>query len=198
MVVDYLLSQTATPRTAFLAVLAAIALAVPQVRAAEKDAPIEAFFGSYVGTAQIDDEQYPRDIIVAIEPARKGFSVYTSTIIRKTPDRAAPGVKWRAETQVFVRSAVPHLYEPMLRESMFARRRDPDLLAGDTLAWASVRGRTLGVYAMDVLPDGHYELRVYERTLTDLGMDLKFTRYRDGVIVRELTGALARTAEDRP
>ena len=49
---------------------------------------------------------------------------------------------------------------------------------------------------MNVLDDGHYELRVYERTLTDLGMDVSFIRYRDGVAVRELSGILARAKED--
>lgn len=191
-------SRAITLPSAVVAMFAAIALAAPKISAAEENAPLKAFFGSYVGTAQIDDEEYPRDIIVAINPAHKGFSIYTSTGIRKGPDRAVPGVKWRAETQTFVQSGLPHLYEPMLRESMFVRRRTPDLLAGDTLAWASIRGRSLGVYAIDVLADGHYELRVYERTLTELGMDLKFTRFSDGVVVRRLTGTLARTAPDTP
>ena len=166
------------------------------VPAAERDATIEDFFGTFVGNARIEEDGQFRDIIVAIEPARKGFSIYTSTVIRKGPVRAVPGVKWRAETQNFVQSGVPHLYEPMLRESMFAQRRSPDLLNGDTVAWASIRGRTLGVYALNVLEDGHYELRVYERTLTDLGLDLNFIRYRDGLAVRELSGILARTKED--
>jgi len=170
-------------------------LAAAPVAAAEQDAAIEEFFGSFVGNAKIEDENEFRDIIVAIEPTHKGFSIYTSTVIRKGPLRAVPGVKWRSETQRFVASDTPHVYEPMLRESMFAQRRTPDLLSGDTVAWASIRGRTLGVYAMSLLEDGHYELRVYERTLTDLGMDLTFTRYRDGVAVRRLVGILARAGE---
>ncbi len=172
---------------------AGIGLAPP---AAAGDSRIEDFYGSYVGAAQLAGEPI-RDIIVSIEPTRKGFSIFTSTVIRDGAERASPGVKWRAETQVFTASAdMPHVFEPVLRESSFTRRRDPDLLAGDTLAWASVRGRTLGVYAMDVLEDGHYELRVFERTLTPLGLDLRFTRYNDGELVRELTGVLARTKDD--
>jgi hypothetical protein len=169
--------------------------APPIASATDADAPIEAFFGTYVGGARIQGETTLRDLIVSIGPTRKGFSIYTSTVIRASSQRAAPGVKWRSETQKFLQTDVDHLYEPMLRESMFARRRDPDMMAGDTLAWASIRGRTLGVFAMNVLEDGHYELRVFERTLTDLGMDLKFTRYRDGEVVRELTGTLARANE---
>ena len=163
--------------------------------AAEPDAAIEDFFGNYVGNAKIEKDHEFRDIIVAIEPTRKGFSIYTSTVIRKGPVRAVPGVKWRTETQTFVMSGTRDLYEPLLRESMFTQRRTPELLNGDTVSWASIRGRTLGVYAMIVLDDGHYELRVYERTLTELGMDLSFTRYRDGVAVRRLVGILARTGD---
>lgn len=176
---------------------AAVIFAVPGFPAAADDGRIDPFFGAYVGTARLaGSTEGERDIIVSIEPARKGFSIYTSTVIANGPERASPGVKWRAETQNFLRTDMAHLYEPLLRESMFARRRDPDLLAGDTLSWASVRGKTLGVYAMDVLEDGHYELRVFERTLTPLGMDLKFTRYRDGLVVRQLIGTLARTGKE--
>lgn len=165
--------------------------------AAADDGRIDEFFGAYVGTARLEGTvETERDIIVSIEPARKGFSIYTSTVISNGPDRASPGVKWRAETQNFIVTGMPHLFEPLLRESMFARRRDPDLLAGDTLAWASLHGKTLGVYAMDVLEDGHYELRVFERTLTPLGMDLKFTRYNDGQAVRQLVGTLARADDE--
>jgi hypothetical protein len=182
-----------TPRILALAVVFAV-LGCP---ASANDNRIVAFFGSFVGTARVEgSSDRQRDIIVSIEPARKGFSIYTSTVIANGPDRSTPGVKWRTETQNFVvTDKEHHLYEPLLRKSMFARRRDPDLLAGDTLAWANVRGRTLGVYAMDVLEDGHYELRVFERTLTPRGMDLKFTRYIDGQVVRRLVGTLARVAE---
>lgn len=179
---------------ALCGVLLLLSAAAP-AGAAGQDAAIEDFFGTFVGNAKIEDENEFRDIIVSIEPARKGFSIYTSTVIRKGPVRAVPGVKWRSETQVFVKSGVRDLYEPLLRESMFAQRRTPELLTGDTVSWASIRGRTLGVYAMDVLADGHYELRVYERTLTELGLDLSFTRYRDGIPVRRLVGILARTGE---
>jgi hypothetical protein len=162
----------------------------------DHDAKIEDFFGAYIGDAMIEGTMQFRDIIVSIEPIRNGFSIYTSTVIRTGPKRATRDVKWRAETQSFVRSDMPHVYQPMVRKSMFSEKRDPDLMAGDTLAWASIRGHTLGVYAMNVLEDGHYELRVFERTLTDLGMNISFVRYSDGVPVRELNGNLARTKSD--
>lgn len=180
----------------FAVVMGSLLGVVQPVLADDGEATIEDFFGAYVGDAVIDGTLNFRDIIVSIEPIRNGFSIYTSTVIRTGPKRAVSDVKWRAETQNFVQSDVPHVYEPMVRKSMFSERRQPNLMAGDTLAWASIRGRTLGVYAMNILEDGHYELRVYERSLTDLGMDLSFVRYSDGLPVRELTGSLARTKGD--
>lgn len=177
-------------------VLAIVLLIVAPAAASAQDATIKEFFGTFIGNALIKGDNEFRDIIVAIEPARNGFSIYTSTVIRKGPLRAVPNVRWRSETQRFVQSDKPHLFEPLIRESTFTRRREPDLFGGDSVAWASIRGNTLGVYAADVLEDGHYELRVFERTLTDLGLDLRFTRYRDGVIVRQLEGILARADDD--
>ncbi len=179
-----------------VAVLAVLLIVATPVYADDQDVSIEEFFGAYVGDAMIAGTMQFRDIIVSIEPIRNGFSIYTSTVIRTGPKRATRDVKWRAETQNFVQTDVPHVYQPMVRKSMFSEKRDPDLMAGDTLAWASVRGRTLGVYAMNLLEDGHYELRVFERTLTDIGMDIGFVRYNDGVPVRRLEGSLARTKED--
>ena len=180
----------------FVAFLAILLLMAPAAAADDQDIPIEKFFGAYVGNAMIEGTMQFRDIIVSIEPIRNGFSVYTSTVIRTGPQRATSDVKWRAETQNFVQTDTPHVYEPLVRKSMFSEKRDPNLLAGDTLAWASIRGRTLGIFVMNVLEDGHYELRVFERTLTDLGMDISFVRYTDGVPTRELKGNLARTKGD--
>lgn len=178
------------------AILAVLLVVATPANADDRDISVEEFFGAYIGDAMIEGTMQFRDIIVSIEPIRNGFSIYTSTVIRTGPKRAASDVKWRTETQSFVQTDTPHVYQPMVRKSMFSEKRDPNLMAGETLAWASIRGRTLGVYAMNVLEDGHYELRVFERTLTDLGMDISFVRYNDGVRVRELKGKLARTKAD--
>lgn len=183
-------------RKVLLLLAAALLLTAAPARANDQVVSIKDFLGAYVGDAMIEGTLQFRDIIVSIEPIRNGFSIYTSTVIRTGPKRATSDVKWRAETQNFIQTGMPHVFEPLVRKSMFSKKRDPDLMAGDTLAWASIRGRTLGVYAMNVLEDGHYELRVFERTLTDIGMDMRFVRYSDGVPVRELKGSLARTKDD--
>ena len=42
------------------------------------------------------------------------------------------------------------------------------------------------------LEDGRYELQVYDRTLTDIGLDIKFQRIVDGEVMRQITGTTAR------
>ena len=36
------------------------------------------------------------------------------------------------------------------------------------------------------------ELQVYDRTLTDIGLDIKFQRIVDGEVMRQITGTTAR------
>ena len=43
---------------------------------------------------------------------------------------------------------------------------------------------------MLVTDDGGYEMQVYDRTLTGDGMDLNFTRVRDGKTLKNITGSL--------
>ena len=43
---------------------------------------------------------------------------------------------------------------------------------------------------MMVTDDGGYEMQVYDRTITGNGMDLKFSRVRDGKTLKLITGSL--------
>ena len=52
--------------------------------------------------------------------------------------------------------------------------------------------RALHVYSFVVLEDGSYELQVYDRALTDIGLDIRFQRIVDGQLMREITGTTAR------
>ncbi|MDP6059572.1 MAG: hypothetical protein QGH33_11805 [Pirellulaceae bacterium] len=51
------------------------------------------------------------------------------------------------------------------------------------------------MYSLVVLESGAYQLQVYDRILTPLGMDIQFRRYDDGILSRGIIGNLAR-AED--
>ena len=43
-----------------------------------------------------------------------------------------------------------------------------------------------------VLEDGRYELQIYDRSLTDIGIDISFQRIVDGAVVRRIAGTTAR------
>jgi hypothetical protein len=58
--------------------------------------------------------------------------------------------------------------------------------------WASLDEKALHVYSFVVLEDGRYELQVYDRRLTDIGLDIRFQRIVDDEVVREIRGTTAR------
>jgi hypothetical protein len=46
------------------------------------------------------------------------------------------------------------------------------------------------MYALFVAETGGYEMQTYERTLVAAGMDLRYSRVRDGEVLRTVTGKL--------
>ena len=73
-----------------------------------------------------------------------------------------------------------------------ARTSSPALPATDG---AVVQGDELTVYGFLVTDDGSFEMQVYNRTLTEFGMDLTFTRQRKDGVFRRISGTLRRVAE---
>ena len=63
------------------------------------------------------------------------------------------------------------------------KKKDPDLMAGDALRWARIKGQTLSLYSFAIEPDGRYQLQITDRTLAGGGIDLHFRRYVDGIVV---------------
>jgi hypothetical protein len=63
---------------------------------------------------------------------------------------------------------------------------------GGELSWARVIGNTLTVFLMSVRKDGAYELQQYDRKILPTGMELVFTRVRDGDTVRTVKGRLVK------
>ena len=60
------------------------------------------------------------------------------------------------------------------------------------MRWTRVEDNVLHTYSFIVLEDGRYELQVYQRILTDLGMDIRFERVVDGEVIRRVTGKTVR------
>lgn len=176
-------------RVLMVAMLAAGVMLGGTLSSMAKDLPISAFFGSYSGTglARNDDTDYfvltIRDLDVTIKPAGEGFKIDWTTVIREDSASGKPKIKRRSESITFKPSASrPGLYVAE------GAGTPPD---GRAL-WAHIDAQTLGVNSLIVLEDGDFELHRYDRTLTDLGMELDFLSFHQNGLARRVTGKLTR------
>ena len=74
----------------------------------------------------------------------------------------------------------------------FRERAETRPMRGDPVRWASLDDQGLHVYSFVVLADGRYELQIYDRRLTDIGIDIRFQRIVEVQVVRRITGTTAR------
>ncbi len=163
---------------------------------AQSALPIEAFKGRFVGSgvAQNDFSDYygmtVRDLDVTISTggagsAGGGFTVAWTTVIRKgDPDN--PKIKRRSNQIAFAPSGRPNVYRAV---------KAVDPASGEPYAWARIAGNTLTVYSMIIHDDGGYEIHQYDRTLTGTGMELEFSRLRDGERGLGVSARLIKEAE---
>ena len=73
-----------------------------------------------------------------------------------------------------------------------AKRRPLSPLLDERYAWARIKGQTLTVHTLVIREDGGYDMQVYNRTLTALGMELEFVAFRDGEERRNASGRLVK------
>ena len=176
-------------RVLMVAVLAAGVMLGGSLSSEAKDLPLSAFFGSYSGTglARNDDTDYfvltIRDLDVTIQPAGKGFKIDWTTVIREGGSDDKPKVKRRSESISFKPSAS--------RPGLYVAEGNGTPPEGRAL-WAHIDAQTLSVNSLVVLEDGDFELHRYDRTLTDLGMELDFLSFRQTGLARRVTGKLTR------
>jgi hypothetical protein len=173
----------------------ALALAAPMARAA---ASLEPFFGAYVGVAEVKDfrdggEVMQRDMDIVIEPYKEGgFRIHWVNVSLVDGKRAVPGVERRVQTVLFEPAPDREFFVEVAESSPFRERGETRPMRGDPVRWASLDDQGLHLYSFMVLEDGRYELQVYDRKLTDIGLDIRFQRIVDGMLVREITGTTAR------
>ena len=167
---------------------------VPACAASE---PLERFFGTYVGVAELENkatgETRARDMDIVIEPhGDDGFRCHWVNVTRVDGRRDLPGVERRVQTVVFEPAGDGQFYLEKQEGSLFQEREQMRPMQGDPVRWATLADGTLHVYSFVVLPDGRYELQIYDRILTDEGIDIKFQRIVDGEVMREITGRTVR------
>jgi hypothetical protein len=175
-------------------VLVALALAAP---AGAHAASLEPFFGTYVGVAEVKDiakgDVRQRDMDILIEPYKEGgFKIQWVNVSLIDGKRAVRGVERRVQTVLFEPAEERGFFVEVAEGNPFREREETRPMRGDPVRWASLDDQGLHVYSFVVLEDGRYELQVYDRTLTDIGLDIKYQRIVDDEVVREITGTTAR------
>ena len=156
---------------------------------------IEPFFGEYRGKtiSEYDGETTTRDLGVSIKPDGEYFKITWNTVTRRDDGE----LKHKSYSISFTPTRRPEVYRSAMRTDMFGNRVPMDPLSGDPFVWCRIAGRTLTVYALLINDAGRYDLQIYERTLVDEGLELKFTRLREGDPPRVLTAFLERVAARR-
>ena len=177
-----------------LLLAAAIVGAAPPVASA---ASLEPFFGTYVGVAEVEDpadgEVRRRDMDIVIEPYKSGgFKIHWVNVTLVDGQRAVPGVQRRVQTVLFEPAEDRAFFVEVAEANPFRERAETRPMRGDPVRWASLDDQGLHVYSFVVLEDGSYELQIYDRRLTDIGIDIDFRRIVDGEVVRRITGTTAR------
>jgi hypothetical protein len=180
-------------RALAVAVLLLIGAAAPaDAQSSRRTLTPSAFDGTWSGkgVASNDDSLYfgvtARDLDVVIRAAGDGFSVQWTSVIRQGGDPRNPDVRRKSTTRTFVPGAAPNV---------FRAKEEGDPYRDGELCWARLDGTSLTVYQMVVGADGRYELQRYRRTLSGAGMQLSYTRLRDGEQVRTVRGQLVKVAK---
>ncbi len=150
-----------------------------------------AFFGTFQGSGFAEDRDSiyfgttVRDLDVIIAPSGSGFSVTWTTIIRGGGDPSKPNVRRKTQTATFSTTD---------KASVFRGAPSGDPLAGNPYIWAKIEDNTMTVFIMSINESGAYNMQSYARTLSGYGMDLVFSRIRDGEPVRTARAKLTKAA----
>ena len=160
-------------------------------------ASLDAFFGSYVGVAEVQNASgevvEQRDMDIVISPShRRGFKIRWVNVTLVDGRRDLPGVERRISEVVFEPRDGTDFFTEGHEIDPFTSREELAPMAGDPVRWAKLDDDGLHVFSFVVLPDGAYELHTYTRRLTDVGLDLLFERVVDGVVQRRIEGRTVR------
>lgn len=142
-------------------------------------AEITSFFGSYSGTASIEDgdSTFERDMSAQIGATKKGFYVSWTSVTRRSDGRT----KTKAYTIEFGPSDRDNIYASAMKTNVFGKQVPLDPLKGEPFVWARLDGDDLTVFSLFIDENGDYEMQEYHRSLAEGGLELEFRRIRNGV-----------------
>jgi hypothetical protein len=130
---------------------------------------------------------------IVIEPYNEGgFRIHWVNVSLVDGKRAVPGVERRVQTVLFEPAKDAGFFVEVAENNPFRERQETRPMRGDPVRWASLDDQGLHVYSFVVLEDGRYELQIYNRVLTDVGLDIVFRRFDDGELVRQIKGSTVR------
>jgi hypothetical protein len=177
-------------------VLGLLAMAEPTGKALAGE--LSDFFGTYVGNAQElgDADASSRDMDIVIKPFHEeGFQIHWITVTKVDGRRDVPGVERTVQSVFFEPTEGQNRFVEVEADNPFREREAKVPMSGHAVRWASLGDDTLDVYSFVVLEDGRYEFQIYNRVLTDIGLDIVFRRFDDGELVRQIKGSTVRVEE---
>jgi len=128
-----------------------------------------------------------------IEPFHDdGFQIHWITVIKVDGRRDVPGVRRTVQSAHFEPEEGQSFYVEVAADNPFREREEMEPMSGHAVRWASLDDDILHVHSFVVLDDGRYELQIYDRILTDIGLDIVFRRFDDGELVRQIKGKTVR------
>lgn len=137
------------------------------------------FVGDYKGSAELvraDGSAEPRDMSVSISKTKAGFNVSWKTVIFKHDGR----VKEQSYSVDFVPTDRAGIYSAAMRRNVFGHEVQLDPMKGEPFVWGRISGETMTIYSLFIDEEGGYEMQQFDRTLVDDGLQLNFSRIRDG------------------
>ena len=153
---------------------------------ANAETDIEDFYGSYTGGGHVTDHSEPfsesrRDFALIIGPLPGGgFEVAWSTVKRKENDTDS------AETELSEHAA---RFRPADKSGIFHDVERGIAFGPGPMTWARLKDDLLVVYRLQIDKHGVAEMHVYQRKLTEEGLELLFTATRDNVPTRTVRGS---------
>lgn len=159
-------------------------LSMPVLSQGLPEPPFSPFLGTYVGQTVFasDSGLTKRDLDVVVTREQDGFALGWTTITWKPSGK----VTRKKYIIAFKPTDRPGLYLPV--DNVQGVKLNP--LKGDPRVWARIKGNTMSVYAVLITEDGGYEMQTYDRRLVPGGMELNFTRVRDGEKLKQIRARL--------
>ncbi|MEX0349648.1 MAG: hypothetical protein AB3N15_09530 [Paracoccaceae bacterium] len=152
-------------------------------------ADVADFVGDYTGSAEMlksDGTLEARDMSVSISETQNGFNVSWTTVAFKHDGR----VKEQAFSIDFIPTDRSGVFSAAMKRNVFGHEVQLDPMKGEPFVWGRIWGDTMTVYSLFIDDAGGYEMQQFDRTLTKDGLDLNFSRVRDGLPERSINTML--------